>query len=72
MAKHLIKMSHIDVCDPGTGHTPLHYAVMGGARGAVKRLLKKGANPNAKNSFGQTPCHLAHRFFFFSYFYFIF
>lgn len=37
------------------GDTPLHEAVQRGDLSAVKRLLKAGADPNAKNDLGATP-----------------
>ena len=39
----------------GDGTTPLHWAVHDGNVTEVERLLKSGANANAKNDFGLTP-----------------
>ena len=41
------------------GVTPLHWASNNGDRDAVKLLLDKGANINAKTDCGVTPLHLA-------------
>jgi ankyrin repeat protein len=41
------------------GSTPLEWAVYRGNVATVKRLLRKGANPNDKNRYGATPMMLA-------------
>ena len=42
-----------------TGWTALHYMAENGVAESARWLLEKGANPNAKDLFGQTPLHLA-------------
>lgn len=37
----------------------LHHAALCGRTDLVKLLLEKGFDPNKKNKFGDTPCHLA-------------
>ncbi|MFN7920171.1 MAG: ankyrin repeat domain-containing protein [Bryobacteraceae bacterium] len=41
------------------GNTPLHYAAAFGTVSAMKTLLDRGAEFEAKNRFGQTPLHWA-------------
>jgi ankyrin repeat protein len=43
----------------GRGRTPLHYAVSYGQANAVKLLLDKGADADARNHWQQTPLHVA-------------
>ncbi len=43
----------------GTGATPLHYAATYGSTEAVRLLLDRGANPNARNNAEITPLILA-------------
>jgi cytohesin len=49
---------------PNTGDgslSPLHQAVFSGDPRFVRMLLEKGANPNARDSAGETPLHEALR-----------
>jgi hypothetical protein len=41
------------------GRTPLHNAAAGGFNDLLVRLIKQGANPNAKDIYGSTPLHEA-------------
>jgi ankyrin repeat protein len=41
------------------GWTDLHSAASAGDAERVRELLKKGADPNAKNEYGNTPLHEA-------------
>jgi ankyrin repeat protein len=50
----LIKQSNLDTQDVN-GDTALHYAVQLKQEKIVQMLLNKGANPNVKNDFGNTP-----------------
>lgn len=43
----------------GFGQTPLHHAAEAGALGAAQALLAAGADPNARDSRGDTPAILA-------------
>ena len=45
--------------DDPDGTTPLHWAVRSNDAGAVQRLLREGANPDAANRYGVTPLSLA-------------
>jgi ankyrin repeat protein len=42
-----------------TGNTLLHISCQNGSKLAVKACLRMGANLNAQNSKGYTPCHFA-------------
>mmetsp|Transcript_43469 Transcript_43469/g.81065 ORF Transcript_43469/g.81065 Transcript_43469/m.81065 type:complete len:318 (+) Transcript_43469:70-1023(+) len=44
-----------------SGETPLHMAARSGCRKTVLLLLKYGADPARRNSFGKTPCEVAMR-----------
>ena len=44
-----------------TSASPLHWAAYSNDRGAARRLLAEGADPNAANRFGVTPLHEAAR-----------
>ena len=41
------------------GHTPLHYAAMGGHRSVVEILLANGARTSTQNEWGQTAAQTA-------------
>lgn len=47
------------VCNDFDKATPLHFAVLGANEANAKILLKHNANPNAKDSMGNTPMHFA-------------
>lgn len=50
----------VDTRDPDCrGATALHFAAGKGYIGPVKRLIKYGANPNARTDDGHTPMHWA-------------
>jgi ankyrin repeat protein len=51
--------ANVNVCDPATGATPLHFAVHNDLLGhkVVELLLRNGARVNARNYLGQTPAH---------------
>lgn len=56
-------MTHgLDPNDSGSDHTPLHYAAEGGQFDIAKRLLERGANPNARDRNGLTPLDLCCEF----------
>jgi uncharacterized protein len=40
----------------------LHAAAAGGKTATIRRLLTNGANPNSRDSYGRTPCHVATHF----------
>ena len=40
----------------------LHAAAASGNTSVIRRLLARKANPNAKDSYGRTPCHVAAHF----------
>src|ERR1044071_7746591 len=44
---------------PADGTEPLHWAAYKQDAAAVAQLLRKGANPNARNNYGVTPLSLA-------------
>ncbi|KAK1980208.1 ankyrin repeat-containing domain protein [Colletotrichum cereale] len=48
----------VDSTQPGTGNTPLHLAVRRQDKLAVAILLYKGANVNAKTTWGTTPLQM--------------
>ncbi|CAN0488226.1 unnamed protein product [Ectocarpus sp. 8 AP-2014] len=49
----------MDTKAPGTGHTPLHVAVLGGNAAAAKALIMAGADVNVRDEKRDTPLHLA-------------
>ena len=51
--------SDIEVRDPGSGASPLHYAVMKGRMPIVELLLARGADVNSRTRNGTTPLHTA-------------
>lgn len=50
---------NIDVREPVSQRTALHYAVFRGHHGALRCLLEGGANRFVRDGFGQQPLHLA-------------
>lgn len=40
----------------------LHAAAANGKTATIRRLLRSGANPNARDSYGRTSCHIAAHF----------
>uniref|UniRef100_A0ABD2WBH5 Uncharacterized protein n=1 Tax=Trichogramma kaykai TaxID=54128 RepID=A0ABD2WBH5_9HYME len=52
-----LKETCIEVLDK-SGNRPLHYALRGGLRGTVAALLRRGADANRANEYGQTPAHM--------------
>jgi hypothetical protein len=48
-----------NIKEPGTGNTPLHYAVRNKDTAMVVYLLSIGADPSWQNMSGETPVHLA-------------
>jgi len=51
--------SQVDFPPDVKGWRPLHYAAARGNPDTVRMLLEHGANPNVKNTKGQTPLHMA-------------
>ena len=47
------------MCNLKDKSTPLHFAIIQNKLDSAKLLLKFGANPNAKDAFGNSPLHLA-------------
>nr|XP_023024379.1 transient receptor potential channel pyrexia-like isoform X1 [Leptinotarsa decemlineata]XP_023024380.1 transient receptor potential channel pyrexia-like isoform X2 [Leptinotarsa decemlineata]XP_023024381.1 transient receptor potential channel pyrexia-like isoform X3 [Leptinotarsa decemlineata] len=56
-----VKGIDVNIRSPEKQQTPLHLASMRGYGDCVDLLLRKGANPNAKNHMGQSPLHFAAR-----------
>ena len=50
---------NVDTQEPGSGSTPLHFAVARGYSNVVEALLERDCNPNLKNSLGMTPIAVA-------------
>ena len=44
-----------------TGNTLLMYATQNNLKSMVELLLLKGADPNIKNKFGNSPLHMAYK-----------
>jgi ankyrin repeat protein len=59
MASLLDAGQDVDLVDPETGNTILLLAIESSQLGAVRFLLKRGANPNKSGPGGVTPLHLA-------------
>eukprot|EP01122_Echinamoeba_exundans_P001139 TRINITY_DN11101_c0_g1_i1.p1 TRINITY_DN11101_c0_g1~~TRINITY_DN11101_c0_g1_i1.p1 ORF type:complete len:216 (-),score=42.91 TRINITY_DN11101_c0_g1_i1:27-674(-) len=58
--KHCIEENHQDVDEQDQAqNTPLHWAASSGKDEAIKYLLEKGANINARNKLGDTALHRA-------------
>jgi len=54
----LITPETANLKDKLSNNTPLHYACEGsGLESVVRKLLKNGADPNAKGDYGETPLH---------------
>ena len=51
--------ANVNVQEPGSGSTPLHFAVARGYSNVVEALLERGCDPNLKNSVGMTPIMVA-------------
>ena len=49
----------VDKTELNEGYTPLHSASLKGSEAIVRRLIKAGADPEAKTATGQTPFMLA-------------
>jgi ankyrin repeat protein len=49
----------INISSAGNRATPLHYATVAGRAWVTAELLRRGADINATNSFGNTPVHNA-------------
>ena len=49
----------VEARDPGSGASPLHYAVMKGRMQIVDLLLSRGADVNSRTRNGTTPLHTA-------------
>lgn len=48
-----------NICDPGTGDTPLRLAAGLNYLSIAKTLLEAGADPNVGNALGSMPLHVA-------------
>lgn len=57
--KMLDQGTDIESKDPGSGASPLHYAVMKGRMEIVNLLLSRGADVNSRTRNGTTPLHTA-------------
>jgi len=57
--KLLDQAADIEARDPGSGASPLHYAVMKGRMRIVDLLLSRGADVNSRTRNGTTPLHTA-------------
>ncbi len=53
--------AHLEARDPHTAGTPLVWAALGRAAGALRELLDLGADPSAENRWGETALLLAVR-----------
>jgi ankyrin repeat protein len=49
----------VNEVSPASEWTSLHLAALEGSSDAVRKLLKRGANPNRQDTAGQTPLHFA-------------
>lgn len=58
-ARLLDQGANIEAKDPGSGASPLHYAVMKGRMKIIDLLLSRGADVNSRTRNGTTPLHTA-------------
>lgn len=58
-ARLLDQGASIEAKDPGSGASPLHYAVMKGRMKIIDLLLSRGADVNSRTRNGTTPLHTA-------------
>ncbi|KAL3475445.1 ankyrin repeat-containing domain protein [Aspergillus californicus] len=56
-----VSLPSTQVIDDVVGLTPLHFAACVGRSKMTKYLVSKGANPNVRSHYGDTPLHLALR-----------